>query len=235
LNAAYALSTTNVWAVGNDGTIIHRDATGWSIVPSGLAAGQHLNALHMVSATEGWAVGVDDAVDADGSPLLLFWDGFTWSKVLPVPSPPRAGNANDDLFDVWMVASQDGWSVGEDGLILRFGPIPSATIVTVVVTITIPTTVFATSTSYIATTTVSTDTSTTNIITSTSIVPTTETQTVATVQVTETETVKTTTTQTATAAAPPIPGFPIESILAGLVAGVAALFVVHRGRGSRAK
>lgn len=215
LNGVQALTSTDVWAVGNDGAIIHRDGVGWSTVPSGLAVGQHLNSLYMISSVEGWAVGIDDAT---GSPILLFWDGLTWSRVFPIPAPPRAGAANDDLEDVWMVASQDGWAVGEDGLILRFGPIQGVTVTTIPVTVTATstTTQQATATSTVATSTVSTVVTSTQTVSATTTIF---------------STVSETTTVTGTIPLPPgpgIPGFPVESILAGLVVGAAALFVLRR-------
>ena len=210
LNGVQALTSTNVWAVGDGGTIIHRDGTGWSSVASSVAG--NLNSLYMVSATEGWAVGVDDATS---SPILLFWDGLTWSRVFPIPAPPRAGAGNDNLEDAWMVASQDGWSVGQDGLILRFaaGAVTSATTIPVTVTSTATSTQSVTATSTVTTATVSTQ------VTSTQTVSTTATSWV-------------TTTETSTIIPPPspIPGFPMESILAGLVAGAAALLVLRRRR-----
>jgi len=209
LNAVQALSSTNVWAVGNDGTIIHRDAIGWSLVPSPVTvpAGQHLNSLYMLSANEGWAVGVV----AGGSPVILFWDGSTWTRVLPVPA------VSNDLQSIWMVASTDGWAVGKSGLIMRFGP---GAVTTATTTIIVPVTTTSTTTqSVTATTTVITSTVSTQV-TSTQIIPTTATITTYVVTV-------------GTIGLPPsspVPGFPVESILAGLVAGAAALFMVRRRR-----
>ena len=218
LNGVQALMSANVWAVGNGGTIIHRDGTGWSSVPSGVT--DNLNSLYMVSATEGWAVGVDN--DVSNSPILLFWNGLTWSRVFPIPSPPRTGIGNDDLEDVWMTGSQDGWAVGKGGLILRFGPIPGAvtTVSTVSVTATSTTTQYATSTSTVATSTVST------VVTSTQTVS----GTTTTYASTASELTTVTGTVTIIPGPGPIPGFPVESILAGLVAGAAALFVFRRRR-----
>jgi photosystem II stability/assembly factor-like uncharacterized protein len=207
LNAVQALTSTNVWAVGDSGTIIHRDGTGWSIVPSGVP--QNLNSLYMLSATEGWAVGASDGV----SPILLYWDGSTWTRVYPVPA------VNRYLLDVWMVSSQDGWAVGQSGLILRFGPGPLTTVTTVPVTATSTTTQYVTSTSTIATSTLST------VVTST--------QTISGTTTTYVSTVSETTTAIGTISLPPsapIPGFPVESILAGLVAGVVALLMLRRHR-----
>lgn len=198
--AVQALTSTNVWAVGNGGTIIHRDGTGWTVVPSGVP--QSLNALYMLSPTEGWAVG-----DSGGtSPVILFWDGSTWTRVYPVPL------VNRYLLDVWMVASTDGWAVGEAGLILRLGPGPVTT-VTATVTATATTTQSVTATSTVTTSTVSTQVTSTQTLTGT-------TTTYSTV----------TSTTTLTPMPAPIPGFPIESILAGLFAGAAGLFVFRRRR-----
>lgn len=201
MNAVQALTSTDVWAVGDAGTIVHRDGVGWTIVPSGTS--QKLNALHMLSATEGWAVGGTPGV----SSVILFWNGSTWATVFSVPVVPK------DLRDVWMVASTDGWAVGQDGLILRFGPGAVTTVTTVPVTATSTTTQFVTATSTVATSTVSTQVTSTQTVTSTTTVWET-----------------TTGTTTITPVPAPIPGFPIESILAGLAAGATALLVLHRRR-----
>ena len=210
LNGVQALTSTNVWAVGSGGTIIHRDGTGWSTVASGLGAGDHLNSLYMVSATEGWAVGTVSG----GSPVILYWDGSTWSRVYPTPAAiPNA------LEDVWMVASLDGWAVGQNGLILRFaaGAVTSVTTIPVTVTSTATSTQSVTVTSTVATSTVSTQvTSTQSVSTTTTYV--------------STSSVTTTGTMTVIPPPSPIPGFPMESILAGLFAGTAALFVLRRRR-----
>jgi photosystem II stability/assembly factor-like uncharacterized protein len=199
LNSVQALSSTDVWAVGNSGTILHRNGLGWTLVPSGVT--QNLNSLYMLSDTEGWAVGASDGT----APVILFWNGSTWTRVFPIPV------VNLHLLDIWMVASQDGWSVGQAGLILRFGPGAATTTTTVPVTATSTTTQSVTATSTVVTSTVSTQ------VTSTLTVPTTATSTTLVVT-------------TGTVAPSPVPGFPLESILAGLVAGAAALFVLHRRR-----
>jgi hypothetical protein len=199
--AVQALTSTNVWAVGSGGTIIHRDGTGWTVVPSGVL--QSLNSLYMLSPTEGWAVGSSDGT----SPVILFWDGSTWTRVYPVPL------VNRYLLDVWMVASTDGWAVGQNGLILRLGPGPVTT-VTATVTATATTTQSATATSTVTTSTVSTQVTSTQTSTGT----------------TTTYSTVTSTTTIVTPMPAPIPGFPIESILAGLFAGAAGLFVFRRRR-----
>jgi hypothetical protein len=227
-----ALSSTNVWAVGAGGVILHRDALGWSVVPSGTAVA--LNSIYMVSATEGWIVGAVDGTE----PIILFWNGFTWARVFALPM----GSVIDPLNAVWMVSSTDGWAVGS---MLDFGAVTGATVTTVPVTVTGTSTVFVTSSSVVATSSLTT--STTQTLTSTSFVATTTvpTQTTSTSTViaqqtstqyvstaTGTTTATTTVTSTFTGQVPPIPGFPLESILAGLVAGLAGLFVLRRRRRS---
>jgi hypothetical protein len=81
------------------------------------------------------------------------------------------------------------------------------------VTATSTTTQFVTATSTVATSTVSTQVTSTQTVTSTTTVWET-----------------TTGTTTITPVPAPIPGFPIESILAGLAAGATALLVLHRRR-----
>jgi len=196
----HALSATNVWAVGESGTILHRDGTGWSKVPSGVT--DPLYGIYMISPTEGWAVGGT----APGT-VILYWNGSTWTQVIPEPT-----GTPGPLSAVWMVSSTDGWAVGS---ILRFGPgaVTTVSTVTLTTTSTATSTQSVTATSTVATSTVSTQVTSTQTVTGT-------TTTYSTV----------TSTVTLTPQPAPIPGFPIESVLAGLVAGVASLFVFRRRR-----
>jgi hypothetical protein len=208
LNSVQALSSTDVWAVGDSGTILHRNGLGWTLVPvPSTAYTVNLNSLYMLSDTEGWAVGASDGT----APVILFWDGLTWTRVFPIPI------VSLDLLDMWMVASQDGWAVGEAGLILRFG----AGVVTITTTtITVPVTTSSTTTQSV--------TATTTVTTSTVSTSTTSTQTLT--STTTTTSLLVTVGTIGLPPSSPVPGFPVESILAGLVAGVAALFILHRRR-----
>ena len=200
-----ALSATDVWAVGASGTILHRDGTGWSAVPSGVTA--DLNGVYMISAIEGWAVGAISGTE----PVILYWNGLTWTQVF---AQPTTGILNP-INSVWMVSSTDGWAVGS---ILHFGPISATTVTTVPVTVTSTST---TTQSVTATSTVTTSTVSTQV---------TSTHTVST-NTTYVSTSWVTTTGTTFIPPPsPVPGFPMESILAGLVAGAATLLVLRRRR-----
>ena len=197
----------------------------------------------MLTAKEGWAVGL---VAGDGQGTILHWDGAQWRRV-PAPS-------NAFLTSVYMVSATDGWAVGYDqatnlSLIVHWNGLTWDVVTTLPVPPTmknILTSVFMVSaldgwmvSGYtfagspfgpgsglflhygpeIAC--IPTTTTTTTSLTST----------VTTTIISTTTSATTTTSTTTTAPGGPVPAFPIESILAGLVAGVAVLAVLrHRPR-----
>jgi hypothetical protein len=57
LNSIDMISSTDGWAVGSDGIIIHWDGVSWSNVTS--PTGAWLSCVDMVSSTDGWIVGAD--------------------------------------------------------------------------------------------------------------------------------------------------------------------------------
>ncbi len=198
----------------------------------------------MLSPTNGWAVGF--APTAGGQATIVHWDGSQWTSVpgpivgaggylssIHMVSPTDgwavgfdAGAARSlivhwdgitwnvvstlplpptlavSLNSVFMVNSLDGWIVSNQGLILHYGPesVPGTT----------------TSTTITTTTSTSTVTGSTTTITGTS-----------TTIVTCISCTGTSTTSTGPGA---IPGFPVESILAGLLGGLIALTVIRRRR-----
>jgi len=77
-NALYAVSgssSSDVWAVGDNGTILHYDGQTWSAVPSGVS--ERLTGVWAASASEAWISGTNGA--------LLRWDGNAWG---PAGQPP---------------------------------------------------------------------------------------------------------------------------------------------------
>jgi hypothetical protein len=100
LHGVAALSSCNVWAVGDysNGGIgqrltlaEHWNGTSWKVVRT--PSPGHINQLKAVSAFSSrdiWAVG-----HADGSTLIMHWYGSSWARVL---SPVSAG-------DAWAVGS----------------------------------------------------------------------------------------------------------------------------------
>ena len=118
LNSVFMVSSTDVWAVGEDeagstGSIWH-----WAGVP-GLGGGwnlmatvpQILNSVFMVSPTEGWAVGRNGAI------FHYFAGGWT---SFPSPFPACPAGQFCELASVFMVSPTEGWTVGTNGVILHY-------------------------------------------------------------------------------------------------------------------
>jgi hypothetical protein len=118
LNGIAAISTNDVWAVGDfinnsniEQTLIeHWDGSSWSIVASP-NVGSSDNVLYGVAAsstTDVWAVG--ESGDPGNSPtqtLIEHWDGTSWSVV---PSPNQG--ISDSLYGVAVVSASNVWAVG---------------------------------------------------------------------------------------------------------------------------
>ncbi|MGA7730903.1 MAG: S-layer homology domain-containing protein [Chloroflexia bacterium] len=127
LHAVSAVSSNDVWAVGNywpqgpdspRTLTVHWDGSAWSVVPSPSPdeLGSYLRGVNAESSSDVWAVGYD----ANGRPLIEHWDGSAWSVV-----PDSITGYN--LFDVVAVSSDDVWAVGttsNETLIARYNPIP---------------------------------------------------------------------------------------------------------------
>lgn len=112
LQAAYALSADDVWAVGsaNGATLTeHWNGTAWSIVPSPNAASgtNTLLAVYGSASNDVWAVGRNRISDTQSRALLLHWDGSAWS-LLPEPLP----NTNHWLADIAGLSADNVWTVG---------------------------------------------------------------------------------------------------------------------------
>ncbi|HYP41283.1 MAG TPA: hypothetical protein VEX13_13070 [Chloroflexia bacterium] len=109
LNDVAALSTDNVWAIGNyltheyqDGhmLILHWDGQQWTRVPTPPRATHNLLALKAFSKDDIWAAGTQ----------VLHWNGSQWS-ISPVPEAYSGG-----YFDAIAAASpNDLWVLGNDG------------------------------------------------------------------------------------------------------------------------
>ena len=119
LIAVSALASNDVWAVGAfinlldqgsyDTLTEHWDGHAWQVVPSpnfSPVDQNFLNGVAMVSSNDVWAVGVFD-IGGSGEPLILHWNGSTWSRVPGSPSGPTAA-----LFGADAVSSNDVWAVG---------------------------------------------------------------------------------------------------------------------------
>jgi hypothetical protein len=76
LNSIAMVSSSNGWAVGENGTLLHFDGNAWQTYS--LSATTTLRSVSMSSANNGWALGGD---------ILLRWNEVEWESVAS-PSPP---------------------------------------------------------------------------------------------------------------------------------------------------
>jgi len=102
----------DVWAVGariiDNGqylawsTLIeHWDGTGWTAF---YLPGEFMSGVAAVAPDDVWAVGTDGAL-----PLILHYDGGSWS-VVPAPQPPGLGGR---MADALSLGEQNVWAVGQ--------------------------------------------------------------------------------------------------------------------------
>lgn len=102
LNDLAALSSSDVWAVGGVGTILHYNGSTWTKVGSPVK--ENLYGIEIVDAANGWAVG--------GGGTILYWNGTTWTQV----SSPTTST----LRSISMSSATSGWAVGDGGTIIHW-------------------------------------------------------------------------------------------------------------------
>jgi len=115
LNGLWGSSGSDVFAVGDNGTILHYDGTAWSAMTS--LTTNNLNAIWGISANFAFAVG------AHGT--ILQYDGLNW---LTVPS-----TTTNNLNAVWGLTTTYALAGGDDGTFLYYNgswysPMPPGTI-----------------------------------------------------------------------------------------------------------
>lgn len=117
LNAVTALSSSNVWAVGNaeyadfsHNTLVeHWNGSTWTLVPAAAATGSTLRGLAAVGPSDIWAVGSGGASgSASLATLVEHWNGTAWSVV---PSPNV--NSLNFLRGVAAGGATNVWAVGD--------------------------------------------------------------------------------------------------------------------------
>jgi hypothetical protein len=123
LRGVAAVSSNDVWAAGewydlNEGTqplLMHWDGSGWSrfqlpVFPEGAAS---LEDIFAISGEDVWAVGTHATTGGVPRPLLLHWDGLTWTQ-----TPGAPGLAYEWFRGVTAAGACDVWAVGQffDGL-----------------------------------------------------------------------------------------------------------------------
>jgi ligand-binding sensor domain-containing protein len=103
----HVLSPTQGVAVGRSGAVWRLTADGWArMADSPRTGGQDLYAVFMRSDNEIWAAG--------GRGKIFLWNGIDWTDA-------SIGGQVKAIRSIWMTAAgNDGWAVGDDGLILRY-------------------------------------------------------------------------------------------------------------------
>lgn len=215
LRSVFMLTPTNGWAVGdepsgsdNTATILHWDGVQWRRVPGpDVGAAGFLAKVFLVSGNDGWAVGANVAVAPDQS-VIVRWDGSTWDVISTPPIPPTLSMPLNSLF---LVSQLDGWAIGGYG----FDEFADGDMGTDGIILRYGPDIVLLTTTVTLTSSVTLTTATTETVTSS---------------------VTTVTSPTTTTTPPPewrIPGFPIESILAGILGGFIALTAIRRRRMAR--
>src|SRR5262249_26464771 len=97
LHGVWGSAADDVWAVGGSGLILHRDASGWSRVPSG--SDDTLLDVAGSARDDVWAVG------ANGS--VLHFDGRAWSTRTRLMGT---------LTGVWVAGPSEAWISAFPGL-----------------------------------------------------------------------------------------------------------------------
>jgi len=105
LNDVWGISSSDVFAVGSAGTIIHYDGSVWSQMNSGTTSS--LVDVWGSSANDVYAVGVSDGI-------VLHYDGESWTTIGGGTSYSRW------RWGVWGSSSSDVFVVGQEGIIEHY-------------------------------------------------------------------------------------------------------------------
>jgi len=100
--AVWGTSASDVFAVGEKGTILHYDGKSWTPQQSGTT--QHLNAIHGTSSNNVFVVG-------DKGSVLQF-DGSRWV--------PHGSGETRDLNGVWVASASEVFVTGDKGVLLHY-------------------------------------------------------------------------------------------------------------------
>lgn len=103
LRGIWGVSERDIWAVGDQGAVLHYDGTTWTPQPTGTT--KQLRDIWGRDATHVWAVG------AAGT--ILFWNGTAWSQQVS----NIEASLPDDLNGIWGAGATKVWAVGQNGRI----------------------------------------------------------------------------------------------------------------------
>jgi hypothetical protein len=113
LNWVHPFDDGTTLAVGNGGTVLIDDGSGWAVQET--PTEQDLWGVWGASPDDVWAVG--GAGRSEGQDTIIRWNGSEWTEVEP-PALERPGvNA---YFKVWGSGADDVWIVGQNGIVLHW-------------------------------------------------------------------------------------------------------------------
>jgi hypothetical protein len=117
-HALWGLSSTSVWAAGNNGHVAHFNGAAWA-TPAVIATAD----LHGV-----WGTSDSDIFVVGSSGYIAHYNGATWT-------PMVSGETVETINGVWGTASNDVFAAGDAGMILHYDGAPvTATCSSVVAT-----------------------------------------------------------------------------------------------------
>ncbi len=235
-------NSNHVWIAGSNGVIILIDGNTKTITPTFTVGSYNLTSITVDSSSDGWAVGQDTVSKL---PVFVHYDGSAWTTVALIPPLPTQDFGR--IQSMFLLSSTNGFAVGTTaggnglpppgslGMMFHLDPPGGVTAGTTYTTP--PVTVTTTPSTTAASTSSNTAASTSSTVSVTSTSATSATTATGSPTMVSTSVV-TTTTQAATTSAsssvsvpmtlPPVPGFPLESIIVGIILGIAALVIVRR-------
>lgn len=95
-NDVSGVSRSDIWAVGDAGALMHRDATSWQMVRTGPTTTIH----------GAWAAAENDAWAVGSGGLLLHWDGTSWKSMQAPITSDWYAVAGSSGSDVWVAGLQ---------------------------------------------------------------------------------------------------------------------------------
>ena len=102
LNGIWGAASDDIFAVGDNGTILHYDGSSWSSMTSGTT--ENLNAIHGVSGSSILAAGDNGTI--------LHYDGSSWTSM--------TSGTTENLLSVFYLSSYYACAVGENGTVTAY-------------------------------------------------------------------------------------------------------------------
>ena len=221
-------NSNHVWIAGSNGIILLIDGNTKTITPTVTVSTYNLTSIFVDSSTDGWAVGQDTATSL---PVFVHYDGTGWNPVSTIPPFNNVGR----LQSMYLLSSTNGFAVGTTaganglislGMMFHLDP-PGGVYATINANQTSSSTASSSVVSSSISSYTSSYTSSPPVTTTSSLTTTVLSTTVSTMTVVSTSTTSASTVSTPMIL-PAVPGFPWESIITGLMLGMAALAIVRR-------